>query len=590
MATTAPSHSKESTLAPRRLGALLVAAVTFVAYIGTLWFPFVFDDWLLIAGNPRVQAWRWVPKYFTADLWAGMPSTPADYYRPLFLLWLRLNHAAFGLHPFGWHLTTVLVYVGAAVMIYALALRLTQRTWIAVFTGMAFALHPSHVETGAWICDSLDSLALIMFTGAFVCWLRYREKKSRAGLALSLLLYAAAMLTKEPAIVLPAIIAAYVWIWDGRERSPLTRAWRALRPALVFMPLSVAYLLVRVWALKGFSHPVEHPSLAQVLLTLPSVLFFYLRMLFWPAGLSAFYDTGYVDRPELHQFVIPLIGTALFCAAAWYVVHKLPENKPAKFGLAWLLFTLLPALYLPAFSASELVHDRYLYMASAGFFLFLGTAIAQAIIGAGTLLESPRLRAGVLLVVIAGLLCATIIQQTYWSSDLLLYARGTKIAPNNGLPAMDLAAELVKRGQYDKAYPLLENLVRRLPTNPAVNYDFGLLQYRLHEYPRAEFYLARAAAYDSSVPEAHLMLGIVLTRLGKPDLGAEEIRKSIELVPEGKGLHGALSEALEAQQDFSGALREAQIEAQRSPEDQALQNRIARLKAALAHNQTAPRR
>lgn len=71
-----------------------------------------------------------------------------------------------------------------------------------------------------------------------------------------------------------------------------------------------------------------------------------------------------------------------------------------------------------------------------------------------------------------------------------------QIAPGNGLPAMNLAAELLKRGQYDKAYAILQDLIRRLPANLAVNYDLGLLFYRVHDYAQAETYLARAARYD----------------------------------------------------------------------------------------------
>ena len=44
-----------------------------------------------------------------------------------FLLWLRLNDALFGLHPWGWHLTSVLAHVAVTYLVYCLALTVDAR-------------------------------------------------------------------------------------------------------------------------------------------------------------------------------------------------------------------------------------------------------------------------------------------------------------------------------------------------------------------------------------------------------------------------------------------------------------------------------
>ena len=54
-----------------------------------------------------------------------------NYYRPLFLLWFRLNHAMFGLDPKGWHLTTILCHVAATYLVFGLVRRLAANHWIA---------------------------------------------------------------------------------------------------------------------------------------------------------------------------------------------------------------------------------------------------------------------------------------------------------------------------------------------------------------------------------------------------------------------------------------------------------------------------
>ena len=42
-------------------------------------------------------------------------------YRPLFLLWLRVNAALFRIHPAGWHLATLAAHVAATYFVFLLA-------------------------------------------------------------------------------------------------------------------------------------------------------------------------------------------------------------------------------------------------------------------------------------------------------------------------------------------------------------------------------------------------------------------------------------------------------------------------------------
>ena len=83
----------------------VVLFITAVTYLGTLRFGFAYDDFPQIQTNPFIKSWRYVPQYFVSSLWKHLyPLFPGNYYRPLFLLWLRVNNAVFGLRdpiPFG---------------------------------------------------------------------------------------------------------------------------------------------------------------------------------------------------------------------------------------------------------------------------------------------------------------------------------------------------------------------------------------------------------------------------------------------------------------------------------------------------------
>ncbi len=74
----------------------IVLLITAVTYLGSIKFDFVSDDYSQIVSNPFVKAWRYAPQYFSGSVWRQLvPPTPGGTYRPLMLLWTRLNYAIF---------------------------------------------------------------------------------------------------------------------------------------------------------------------------------------------------------------------------------------------------------------------------------------------------------------------------------------------------------------------------------------------------------------------------------------------------------------------------------------------------------------
>jgi len=172
-------------LDPRWAGALLPAAIltaTFFAYVATLALGFVFDDHVLIVTNDSIRSWRYFPSYFASHIWSfRYPHVLANYYRPFFLTWLRLNDAVFGLHPWGWHLTSVAAHVAVTYLVYRLCLRLTGDGWVAGAAGLLFGLHPVHVEAVADITSIQEPLSTFFILAAMLAFCRSRESGPQLG-------------------------------------------------------------------------------------------------------------------------------------------------------------------------------------------------------------------------------------------------------------------------------------------------------------------------------------------------------------------------------------------------------------------------
>lgn len=260
-----------------------IIAATFLAYVSTLALGFVFDDHVLIVENGSIRSWSYFPRYFTSHIWFfRYPHLLANYYRPLFLTWLRVNDMLFGLHPWGWHLTSVLAHLVVTYLVYCLALRLTRSVWTAGAIGIWFGLDPAHVEAVADITSIQEPLSTIFILGALLAFIRGTESSPRSRwLAISLWCTAFALLSKESGMMLPILIAAYVWIFwcegqsDPAQRSLATdfmqRSKAALWASVPYWCVVLAYVPLRIHALKGFAHVISPISRAQQFFTLPGL-------------------------------------------------------------------------------------------------------------------------------------------------------------------------------------------------------------------------------------------------------------------------------------------------------------------------------
>ena len=154
----------------------LVCAAAILCFVATLAFGFVYDDVPQILKNPAIQSWHYLPQYFAAHVWSSIyPNSLGNYYRPVFLIWLRLNYAMFGTSPSGWHATSVAVHVLSTWLVFCVVLKLAKNRVTSFVAALLFALHPVHVESVAWISGVVDPLMSVFLLSAFWMFIEWRE-------------------------------------------------------------------------------------------------------------------------------------------------------------------------------------------------------------------------------------------------------------------------------------------------------------------------------------------------------------------------------------------------------------------------------
>jgi hypothetical protein len=532
--------------------AVALAGVVFAIYSPALDFHFILDDHHF-TGDPRLQSAGHVWEYFSNYVWAQVAGGPASFYRPIFVLWLRLNFILGEMSPWGWHLLSIVKHVSVAILLGLLVWKLLRDRLATLIAATLFALHPAQTESVAWVTvpDPLMSAAVL---GSVLLYLKYSDnpstdsqqtgkksgKRSRqttrvhpwVGWMASVALCLAALLTKETAVVLPVVIFGLGLIRrvePGSGSAFATRLTRAFRETLPFLTATAVYLLLRLHALGHLGARTQQLPWSTVLLSWPATLWFYVKVLLWPVRLRAFSDSSQTDTFSVGGVLFPGLGVVAAAAIlafglrwAWRKTQRdLPKSEVASveqglvLGTLILVLPILLALNLNALNPDDFLHGRYTYLPLTGLMLLLATGWHLA----GKNRRALLLAAGFLAVAFAVL---TVKQETAWKDDLTVFTVAHEVAPHNAPVALSLARahvqvalDLDQSGRCNEAVPLLQQVTQEYPQDWFAWAGLGDCFLQLNDLPKAEQSL-RHAAELSHEPRVTEQWQQVRAKMGMP--------------------------------------------------------------------------
>ncbi|MFZ0888632.1 MAG: tetratricopeptide repeat protein [Candidatus Binataceae bacterium] len=239
----------------------------------------------------------------------------------------------------------------------------------------------------------------------------------------------------------------------------------------------MAYLAVRRLALGFFTtHPLTPPNeatLGQVLMTVPWVIAAYLGLLLVPWWSGPAHRVMFVTSVGSPQFYVPV---ALLCAvgvAFWLWVRRHPRRRLYLFCAAWIGVAIAPVvLSLGALLNTELVHDGYLYMASAGWCVLVADWAVQ-VVRRGVV--TRRIACGA--AAAAALVCAAALWnvQRFWHDELAYAARCVEIFPESARTHLEFAIALRDSGDLPGAERELSRALSIEPANGSALYWLGVV-------------------------------------------------------------------------------------------------------------------
>ena len=511
---------------PIILAAVVILAAALI-YIPTLKSPFLWDDVQLITH----------PLNMGNNPYAFLFGS-GFYYRPLLSLSMLTDYSFWYLNPVGYHVTNVLLHVINSLLVFLVGFRLMRNKkmgpdnpataeegdrntlLLSFFAAMFFALHPIHTESVAWVSGRTDILSTLFFLLAFVSFLEYAKERNAKGLLLFCLFFLFSLFSKENALSFIIVILAY-GVAVRMPRKQLLVSLSALSVVIaVYMFFRQGGMIKMMLASPGskdaFLSSGTTPN--NFFPQLSGAVGYYLEKLFIPVNLNL--------MPEIPKGPVYLLISLLpfvFGGILWLAGRRLEV-----FLIFWIIVTLLPSLLILFSQIAAPIGERYLYLPSVGFCIFLALVLERV--------RKVNVLVMIALVILIAYSVYTHERLNVWKDEVSLWADTVGKSPALATPRTNYAKALIERNEIDKAKnELLITLKLKVrPDQTSSIYDLlGVAEMKENNYEKAEEYLRKSLTANPQNSMSYNNLGVLYLSMsggcnGSENPGKETLYKAIK--------------------------------------------------------------
>jgi tetratricopeptide (TPR) repeat protein len=565
-----PSNRKSGTQSQKEPSARLtswvvvfVAVITVVAFLPVTQNGFVnWDDDRNLLENPHYRGLGW------AQLRWMFTTFHMGHYQPLSWLTFAFDYLLWGMDPFGYHLTNLLLHTTNGVLFYLLTLRLLSLAFsvtasskdlgfraAAGLAALIFAIHPLRVESVAWATQRRDVLSALFFLATILCYLRATTVENGSSyrwrwMSIALIAYCLSLLSKAAGVTLPVVLLV-LDIYPLRRLGGSPRNWfsgaarRVLWEKAPFLLLALGAGVIAPLAQyeAGALQPLDvHgavPRLAQALYGLA----FYLWKTVLPRNLSPLYELP----TRFNAWDWPFLLAEVVVVAVSIGLFVMRRRRPA--GLAsWVCYMVIlaPVLGITQ-SGPQMVADRYTYLSCLGWAVLSGAGLVccrQLWTSGHIRSRTFALTSGVAVALLSGLGVLTWKQTQVWHDSETLWRHALSVERKSSYVHNSLGSALFVRGELEEA---IEHFRRALQIDPAfakAHHNLGVALARRGELEEAIEHFRRALQIDPVYAKAHHNLGVALARRGELGEAIEHFQQALRVEPEFAEAHQNLALAL----------------------------------------------
>lgn len=575
----------------------IIAILTAITYLNSLPNQFVYDDTSTITGNHLIRDWGNLRVLFTRDYFKYSGELT---YRPLVTLSYMIDYSLWGTDPAGYHIVNVILHAINVTLLYVLLLfffrytdtgkteltgKVLTRVRLAALTCVLFAVHPVTSEVVNGISYREDLLATAFLITSFLFFVLYQERtfpqntsvplvraENPKGLAVpeicrreniffsivALTAYFFALLAKESAIVLPALIFFFSMLFKtgvtANEHSSLffsfvRKAAKTIQTPffLGYLGISFLYLVIRFFIIHNPSEKIGYPEGSFFIntLTMTKVLGRYIATVFLPFSLNADYHVLYLKPSLPLPFVIPLFILISITIIAFRLMKKANANQPSApckkknaltgnngycyrimlFAILWFFISMLPVLNI--IPLANIMADRYLYLPLIGFCLCISTGL--------TIFR--RIKRPVIISLLIFYVIMTVARNNVWRDEFTLWYKSSQSPLCSFTTYNNLGTQYNKRGDPDTALRCYEKALQKAQevgfTHYAiVYYNMGNIYEKKNLPHQAATVYKKAIQMKPNYQQAHNNLGKIYFTLGHDNDAMDEYNTALGIDPD----------------------------------------------------------
>jgi protein O-mannosyl-transferase len=431
-----PGARAERGAAPAWLPYAILAAAVTAAYANALGASFQFDDWNVIVDEPRVAG--------LGAFWASMPGI-----RPLLKLSYALNNTAGSGSP-GFHAVNVAIHLVNVWLVYALfaragrsaaagAARTTATKASAAATSdgalagaLFFALHPVQTEAVTYVSGRSSALVALFALASVLAWCSGRTTVAAP------LLFAAALLVKETAVVLPVALLLLV--------VTVCRGWGARRilPCAVVLAGGAAVAIASPTYRRLFATSLATRGIGANLITQAHGVVYLMGQIVRPGRLNADPMLPVFEGWTPHVAV----DAAVVAALAGVGLASIRRRPALALGILWFFVWLAPTNSLVP--RLDVANDRELYLALMGP-AWLLAALVGTVAGAVATRARRTIALAATLALAVGLGLATHDRNRDYRDEVTFWTDVVRKSPGNSRGFNNLGYALALASRNDEA-------------------------------------------------------------------------------------------------------------------------------------------
>jgi tetratricopeptide (TPR) repeat protein len=551
---------------PRKFYPFLICVVLVLATTAVYWqareFEFVhLDDTDYVTNNPHVR------NGLTRDglVWA-FTTTHSFNWHPLTWLSLMLDCHLSEEKADACHTTNLLLHIANTLLLFLVLRQMTGVLWQSAFVAAAFALHPLHTESVAWVSERKDVLSTFFWMLTMWAYVRYTQRPRLVRYVPIVVFLTFGLMAKPMLVTLPFVLLLLdYWPLERfqiertvknenkhKRKSVYTRLqwqriYHLIREKVPLFALSAASSVVtfivqqRTGAVSSLDALPLNVRTANALISYAK----YIAKILWPTRLAVFYPHPISKLPPSQTLAAALLLLAISIA----VIRLARRYKYLPVGWLWYLGTLLPVIGLVQIGR-QAIADRYTYIPLTGLFIMIAWGLPDLL--SKWKYRKATLATATIIVLLTSMIC-TRLQVAHWRNSTTLFEHALKVTDGNYLAHCSLADAFHQQGNTDKAIAHNYQALQIWPDCLTAHVNLAAVLLETGKLDEAIKHSTQALRIKPELPAAHQNLGNALLQKGLLNEAIKQYHQVLQLRPDDPDACNQIGIALTQQEKLDQA-------------------------------------